>query len=113
MDAVKIIPIMTRNKETKTHAISMSMRYLVLESFVYLKENIRAFVDHAIEMANVTETEENEIRANNAYHDEVIGIAVNGVRKDLSMTNAPNTAHIKQKNPPQNHKNLFVTNERK
>ena len=64
-------------------------------------------------MANVTETEENEIRAIIAYQDDVIGIAVNGVRKDLSMTNAPNTAHIKEKNPPQNHRNLLVTNERK
>jgi hypothetical protein len=113
MDAVKIIPINIRNAETKIQAISRSRRYLVLESLVNLNEKIRAFVDQAIEIANVTETEENEISAINAYQVDVMDIAVKGVRKELSMTNAPNAAHIKEKKPPQNHKNLFVTNERK
>ena len=58
MDAVKIIPINIRNAETKIQAISRSRRYLVLESLVNLNEKIRAFVDQAIEIANVTETEE-------------------------------------------------------
>jgi hypothetical protein len=113
MDDVKISPIATRNTETNIQASSRSRRYLDLESLVYLNEKIRAFVDHAIDMANVTETEENEIRAISAYQDAVIGSALEGVRKDLSITNAPNTAHMKLKNPPQNQRNLFVINERK
>jgi hypothetical protein len=113
MDAVKNIPIIIRKTETKIHAIRRSKRYLNIDSLVYFNEKIRAFVDHANDIASVTETEENEIRAIIAYQDAVIGTALDGVRNDLSITNAPKAAHMKLKNPPQNQRILFAINDRK
>jgi hypothetical protein len=59
---VKIIPITTRNTETKIHASIKSSRYRRWESLVYLNEKIKEFDDHAIEVANVIETAEKETR---------------------------------------------------
>jgi hypothetical protein len=63
MEDVKMIPITIRKTETTIHAAINSTRYRACDSFEYLNEKINEFVDHAIDVASVMETEEKETSA--------------------------------------------------
>ncbi len=100
-----------RKIDSITHADRRSTRYFPRLSFVNLNEKRREFVDQARSIESVTETDENETRVMIAYQEAVIGSAFDGVIEPLSRMNAPSADHIRLKNPPQNHRNLFRKSE--